>query len=80
MRSARLVLVVTTVAGLALAGVLSAQQTKPAMPMQIEKVKDGLFVIRGPFNPCAPNGCGGAYKDDGMLHEAGDVTVRVTPK
>jgi glyoxylase-like metal-dependent hydrolase (beta-lactamase superfamily II) len=71
---------VTTVAALALAGVLSAQQAKPAKPMQIEKVKDGLYVIRGPFNPCAPNGCGGAYGDDGLLHEAGDVAVRVTPE
>ena len=65
---------------LTLAGVLSAQQPKPAKPMQIEKVKDGLYVIRGPFNPCAPNGCGGAYGDDGLLHEAGDVAVRVTPE
>ena len=78
MRSARFALVVMTVGALTLAGVLSAQQPKPAKPMQIEKVKDGLFVIRGPFNPCAPNGCGGAYGDDGLLHEAGDVAVRVT--
>ena len=80
MRPARLVLVTTTIAALALAGLLSAQQTKPAKPMQIEKVKEGLYVIRGPFNPCAPNGCGGAYGDDGLLHEAGDVAVRVTPE
>lgn len=80
MRPARLTLMLTTSAALALAGVMSAQQTKPAKPMQIEKVKDGLYVIRGPFNPCAPNGCGGAYKDDGLLHEAGDVAVRVTPE
>ncbi len=78
MRSARFALVVVTVGALTLAGVLSAQQPKPAKPMQLEKVKDGLFVIRGPFNPCAPNGCGGAYGDDGLLHEAGDVAVRVT--
>src|SRR4030095_4536908 len=77
MRPARLVLIVTTLTALALAGVLSAQQ-KPAAPMQIEKVKDNLYLIRGPFNRCAPNGCGGAYKDDGLLHEAGDVAVRVT--
>jgi glyoxylase-like metal-dependent hydrolase (beta-lactamase superfamily II) len=37
-------------------------------------------VIRGPFNRCAPNGCSGAYGDDGMLHEAGDVAVRLTPE
>src|SRR5687768_18575537 len=80
MRSARFALVVMTAAALTLAGVLSAQQPKPAKPMQIEKVKDGLYVIRGPFNFCAPNGCGGAYGDDGLLHEAGDVAVRVTPE
>ena len=54
-----------------------AQQAKPEAPMRIEKVKDGLFVIRGPFHRCAPNGCG-AYADDGFLHEPGDVAVRVT--
>ena len=48
--------------------------------MRIEKVKDGLYLVRGPFNRCAPNGCGGGYGDDGMLHEAGDVAVRVTPE
>src|SRR4029450_6378283 len=78
MRSARFALVVMTVAALTLVGVLSAQQAKPAAPMQIEKVKDNLYVIRGPFNRCAPNGCNGAYGDDGLLHEAGDVAVRVT--
>ena len=74
MRPVRLALVGMTLAAMTLAGVLSAQQPKPAKPMQIEKVKDGLYVIRGPFNPCAPNGCGGAYKDDGLLHEAGSWT------
>jgi cyclase len=78
MRSARFALVVMTVVALTLAGVLSAQQAKPAAPMQIEKVKENLYLIRGPFNRCAPNGCGGAYGDDGLLHEAGDVAVRVT--
>jgi len=40
MRPARLILMVSTVAGLALVGVLSAQQAKPARPMQIlEHVK-----------------------------------------
>ena len=78
MRPARSMLVVGTVAALGLAGVLSAQQAKPAAPMKIEKVKDGLFLIRGPFNRCAPNGCTPQYGDDGLLHEAGDVAVRVT--
>jgi cyclase len=78
MQSARLLLVVGTIGALGLAGMLSAQQAEPAAPMKIEKVKDGLYLIRGPFNRCAPNGCGGAYGDDGLLHEAGDVAVRVT--
>ena len=78
MRPARLTLVLGTIGALSLAALMSAQQEKPAAPMQIEKVKDGLYLIRGPFNRCAPNGCGGAYGDDGLLHEAGDVAVRVT--
>jgi cyclase len=80
MRSARVVLVVATVGALALVGILSAQQAKPEAPIRIEKVKDNLYLLRGPFNRCAPNGCGGGYGDDGMLHEAGDVAVRVTPE
>ena len=79
MRRARVVLAAATVGVLVLVG-LSARQAKPAAPMQIEKVKDGLYLIRGPFNRCAPNGCGGGYADDGLLHEAGDVAVRVTPE
>jgi glyoxylase-like metal-dependent hydrolase (beta-lactamase superfamily II) len=78
MRLARLALVLTTIS--ILAAVLSAQRPAPAAPMQIEKVKDNLYLIRGPFNRCAPNGCGGAYGDDGLLHEAGDVAVRITPE
>jgi cyclase len=48
--------------------------------MRIEKVKDTLYVVRGPFNACSPNGCGANSVDDGLLHEAGDVAVRVTPE
>jgi glyoxylase-like metal-dependent hydrolase (beta-lactamase superfamily II) len=48
-------------------------------PMRIEKVKDGLFVIRGPFNPCSTRGCRPNGADDGLFHEPGDVAVRVTP-
>jgi cyclase len=80
MRHARLLLVAATVVASTLAGVVSAQQPTPAAPMQIEKVKNNLYLIRGPFNRCAPNGCGGAYRDDGLLHEAGDVAVLVTPE
>jgi cyclase len=79
MLSARLILVVLTAGAMALATVLSAQQAKPEAPMRIEKVKDGLYLVRGPFHKCAPNGCG-AYGDDGFLHEPGDVAVRVTPE
>ncbi len=75
MRPARLAILAGSIAAMVVAVVVSAQQTKPTKPMQIEKVKDGLYVIRGPFNACAPNGCGGGYGDDGLLHEAGDVAV-----
>jgi cyclase len=46
--------------------------------MRAEQVKPGLYVIRGPFDPCAPGGCNGRNTDDGLLHEPGDVAVRVT--
>ena len=78
MRRARLTLIVVTAGAVALGVALAGQQAKPAAPMQVEKVKDGLYLLRGPFNRCAPNGCGGGYADDGLLHEAGDVAVRVT--
>jgi len=53
-----------------------AQQTAqqparpPAEPMKIEKVKDNLYFIRGPWNSAA---------NDALLHEPGDVAIRVTP-
>jgi glyoxylase-like metal-dependent hydrolase (beta-lactamase superfamily II) len=50
-----------------------------AGPMRIEPVKGGLYVIRGPFLPCAPSGCTPGGNDDGLYHEAGDVALRVTP-
>ena len=34
----------------------SSAKLVPA-PMRAEQVKPGLFVIRGPFDPCAPGGC-----------------------
>lgn len=79
MRPARVVLVLAAFCAI-VAGGLAGQEKKPAAPMRIEKVKDNLYVLRGPFNRCAPNGCGGRYGDDGLLHEAGDVAVRVTPE
>jgi glyoxylase-like metal-dependent hydrolase (beta-lactamase superfamily II) len=47
-------------------------------PMRIELVKDGLYLIRGPFLPCTPNGCRPNGPDDGLYHEPGDVALRVT--
>jgi len=79
MPAARTLLVAVTAAAAALAVAAAAQQPKPEAPMRVEKVKDGLYVLRGPFHKCAPNGCG-AYADDGFLHEPGDVAVRVTPE
>ena len=80
MRHFRIGLVIGSTSALIFALAVSAQQANPAAPMRIEKVKDGLYLVRGPFNRCAPNGCGGTYGDDGLLHEAGDVAVRVTPE
>src|SRR5204863_3226740 len=80
MGPARLVVLAATAGALAFVVLLSAQQPKPEAPMRVEKVKDNLYLLRGPFNRCAPNGCGGGYGDDGFLHEAGDIAVRVTPE
>jgi glyoxylase-like metal-dependent hydrolase (beta-lactamase superfamily II) len=46
-------------------------------PIRADKVKDGLFVIRGPFLPCM-TGCRPGQTGDGLIHESGDVAVRVT--
>jgi glyoxylase-like metal-dependent hydrolase (beta-lactamase superfamily II) len=78
MHPARLAVFAATATALAFVALLQAGQAKPESPMRIEKVKENLYVLRGPFNRCAPNGCGGGYGDDGMLHEAGDIAVRVT--
>jgi glyoxylase-like metal-dependent hydrolase (beta-lactamase superfamily II) len=72
------VLTVALAGAAVVVGGLIAQPRRDAAPMTIEKVKDGLYLLRGPFNRCAPNGCSAAYGDDGLLHEAGDVAVRVT--
>jgi len=58
-----------------------AQQPPPDKPMTVEKIKEGLYVIRGPFSVCGTQGCRGASPKpaaDGLMHEAGDVAVRVT--
>jgi cyclase len=49
-------------------------------PMRIEKVKEGLYVIRGPFVPCTTRGCRPNGPDDHLIHEPGDVALRVTPE
>ena len=46
------------------------QSAPPAEPMKIEKVKDNLYFIRGPWNSAT---------NDALLHEPGDVAIRVTP-
>ena len=56
----------------------AGQSRLVSAPMRAEQVKPGLYVIRGPFDPCAPGGCNGRNTDDGLLHEPGDVAVRVT--
>ena len=78
MHPARLAVFVATAGALAFVSLLHAGQAKPESPMRVEKVKENLYVLRGPFHRCAPNGCGGGYGDDGFLHEAGDIAVRVT--
>jgi glyoxylase-like metal-dependent hydrolase (beta-lactamase superfamily II) len=79
MQISRVILVAIVSAAAVAAGIVRGQAQRPERPMQVEKVKEDLYMLRGPFNRCAPNGCG-AYADDGFLHEAGDVAVRVTPE
>ena len=49
-----------------------------AGPTRVERVKDGLYVIRGPFVPCGTRGCRPGGADDGLIHEPGDVAAVVT--
>ena len=59
------------------------QEDIGAGPMQIEMVKEGLFLIRGPFSRCMRDNCppdsARSYADD-LNHESGDIAVRVTPQ
>jgi glyoxylase-like metal-dependent hydrolase (beta-lactamase superfamily II) len=55
---------------------LPYEQLSPR-PMWIEKVKDGLYLIRGPLGVCM-DACRPGSMRDGHLHEPGDVAVRVT--
>jgi cyclase len=72
MRASPLHLAMAGMAGLGILAVnaLTQQQTQPSEPIRIEKVKDGLFFIRGPAT----------MGTDGLLHEPGDVAVRITPE
>jgi hypothetical protein len=75
----RTALALSAVLVLSLVVARGAGQSKlVSAPMRAEPVKPGLYVIRGPFDPCAPGGCNGRNTDDGLLHEPGDVAVRVT--
>lgn len=47
-------------------------------PIRADRVKDGLYVIRGPFMYCM-TGCRPGQTGDGLVHESGDAAVRVTP-
>ncbi|MGB7219750.1 MAG: MBL fold metallo-hydrolase [Vicinamibacterales bacterium] len=48
-------------------------------PMRVDRVKEGLYVIRGPFLKCGTRGCRPNGPDDGLIHEPGDVAMRITP-
>jgi cyclase len=81
----RAVLILVTVGVFAALALTEAQlrqdvEILAAGPTRIDKVKDGLFVIRGPFVPCSTRGCRPNGADDGLIHEPGDVAVRVTPE
>src|SRR5947207_3216959 len=74
------------VASIASLGLLAAAQQFPlkqnvevlkAAPMRAIKIKDGLYIIRGPAMPCM-TGCRAGDSGDGLIHESGDVAVRVT--
>jgi cyclase len=78
---------IVTAALIVAAGALTQQlplkqetETLTRGPMRVDKVKDGLYVIRGPFVPCTTRGCRPNGPDDGLIHEPGDVALRVTPE
>jgi glyoxylase-like metal-dependent hydrolase (beta-lactamase superfamily II) len=84
----RLTLVFATLAVLAALAVTTrttAQELRQnvevlqAGPTRIDSIRDGLYVIRGPFVPCTTRGCRPNGPDDGLIHEPGDVAARVTP-
>jgi glyoxylase-like metal-dependent hydrolase (beta-lactamase superfamily II) len=88
MRSRRVLLAGIAVAAAATAGagllaqvfpLKQATETLSRGPMRTEKVKENLYVVRGPFVPCGPRGCSPNAPDDGLIHEPGDVAIRITP-
>jgi hypothetical protein len=82
MRASSRTYITVTAILLLLAALAGAQAAPPPdEPMTIEKVKEGLYFVRGPFSACGPAGCRGPAPQalaDGLPHEAGDVAVRVT--
>jgi hypothetical protein len=77
----RIIALAGVVAIASLAGQLPLKQNLEILnegPMRADKVKEGLYVIRGPFLPCM-TGCRPGQTGDGLIHESGDVAVRVTP-
>ena len=59
-----LVLAIIGAAGISTAVLVSQQlplkqvpEVLTAGPARIDKVKDGLYVVRGPFVPCTTRGC-----------------------
>jgi glyoxylase-like metal-dependent hydrolase (beta-lactamase superfamily II) len=78
----RALLIVAAVLGAAAFAQLPLRQNVEILKqgaMRADKVKDGLYVIRGPFLPCM-TGCRPGQTGDGLIHESGDVAVRVTPE
>ncbi|NOT46093.1 MAG: MBL fold metallo-hydrolase [Acidobacteria bacterium] len=84
----RTLLIASVLAAFVLLGVAAVAQQLPLRqeverlaqgPLRTDRVKEGLYVIRGPFLPCTTRGCRPGGPDDGLIHEPGDVAVRVTP-
>ena len=85
MKASRLALI-ACVSLLLVSGSAAAQQAPSIVaqtgprPMWIEKVKDGLYLIRGPIDAGCMMGCKPGQTGDGVLHEPGTVAARVTPE
>ena len=79
-------IIMTCLSLLSSSGLAFAQQKQSTIvqpgprPMWIEKIRDGLYVIRGPINAGCMLGCKLGEAGDGVLHEPGVVAARVTPE